>query len=117
MSCHEWEWKAATNVPDQRLRKGRPTGKFRNLPITFETTELETFEELMPLSWMGLLGRLRVNAAHNRDRNTHTASPDIQLHAATCQCTGMYLHSGALLQRQRNALLSVPSASTKKYTI
>ena len=71
-SCHEREWKAATNVPDQRLRKGRPTGKFRNLPITLETTELEMFEELMPLSWMGLLGRLRVNAAHNRDRNTHT---------------------------------------------
>ena len=44
-------------------------------------------------------------------------SPDIQLHPATYQCTGMYLHSGALLQRQRNALLSVPSASTKKYTI
>jgi hypothetical protein len=46
-----------------------------------------------------------------------TVSPDIQLHPATCQCTGMCLHSGALLQRQRNALLSVPSASTKKYTI
>jgi hypothetical protein len=27
-SCHEWEWKAATNMPDQRQRKGRPTGKF-----------------------------------------------------------------------------------------
>ena len=41
-------------------------------------------------------------------------SPDIQLHPATYQCTGMYLHSGALLQRQRNALLSVPSASYQK---
>jgi hypothetical protein len=41
-------------------------------------------------------------------------SPDVQLHPATCQCTGMYLHSGALLQRQRNELLSVPSASYQK---
>jgi hypothetical protein len=42
------------------------------------------------------------------------ASPDILLHPATHQCTGMYLHSGALLQRQRNELLSVPSASYQK---
>ena len=41
-------------------------------------------------------------------------SPDILLHPATYQCTGMYLHSGALLQRQRNELLSVPSASYQK---
>ena len=41
-------------------------------------------------------------------------SPDIQLHPATCQCTGMHLHSGALLQRQRNELLSVPSVSYQK---
>ena len=43
-----------------------------------------------------------------------SVSPDIQLHPATYQCTGMYLHSGALLQRQRNELLSVPSASYQK---
>jgi hypothetical protein len=41
-------------------------------------------------------------------------SPDVQLHPATHQCTGMCLHSGALLQRQRNELLSVPSASYQK---
>jgi hypothetical protein len=72
VECHGWEWKKAINVPDQRERKGRPTGKFRNLPITFEMTELEIFEELMPLSWMELLGRLRSNAATNRDRNVYT---------------------------------------------
>jgi hypothetical protein len=43
-----------------------------------------------------------------------SVSPDILLHPATCQCTGMYLHSSALLQRQRNELLSVPSASYQK---
>jgi hypothetical protein len=70
--CHGWEWKKAINVTDPRERKGRPTGKFRDSPITPETTELEMFEELMPLSWMELLGRLRSNAVTNRDRNVHT---------------------------------------------
>jgi hypothetical protein len=41
-------------------------------------------------------------------------SPDILLHPATYQCTGMYQHSGALLQRQRNELLSVPSVTYQK---
>jgi hypothetical protein len=41
-------------------------------------------------------------------------SPDILLHPATYQCTGMYQHSGALLQRQRNELLSVPSVAYQK---
>jgi hypothetical protein len=41
-------------------------------------------------------------------------SPDILLHPATHQCTGTCLHSGALLQRQRNELLSVPSAPHQK---
>ena len=41
-------------------------------------------------------------------------SPDIPLHPATYQCTGTYQHSGALLQRQRNELLSVPSVAYQK---
>jgi hypothetical protein len=41
-------------------------------------------------------------------------SPDILLHPATYQCTSMYQHSGALLQRQRKELLSVPPVSYQK---
>jgi hypothetical protein len=47
-------------------------------------------------------------------RESGVVSPDILSHPAIYQCTGMYLHSGALLRRQRNELLSVPSASYQK---
>jgi hypothetical protein len=50
----------------------------------------------------------------NANPDSATVSPDVLLHPATHQCTGMYLHSGALLQRQRNELLSVPSVSYQK---
>jgi len=72
VTCHDWEYKKVVNMPDLRGRKGRPVGRFRNLPVNFETTELEIFEELMPVSWMELLGRLRTNAAKNADRNIYT---------------------------------------------
>jgi hypothetical protein len=72
VTCDDWEYKKAVNMPDPRGRKGRPVGRFRNLPVNFDTTGLETFEELMPVSWMGLLGRLRTNVVANSDRNTYT---------------------------------------------
>jgi hypothetical protein len=73
VTCSDWDWehKKAANMPGLRGRKGRPVGRFRNLPVNFETTELQMFEEPMPVSWMGLLGRLRTNAVANADRNTH----------------------------------------------
>ena len=56
VTCHDWEHKKVVNIPDLRGRKGRPIGRFRNLPVNFETTELETFEELMPVRGWGCLG-------------------------------------------------------------
>ena len=41
-------------------------------------------------------------------------SPDVQSRPATRQCTGTYLHSGALLERQKKELPRAPSAQTQK---
>jgi hypothetical protein len=65
---HVWKRKAAT-PEDPRGPKARPTTTFKDLPVTFDTTELEAFEELMPLSWAQLLARVSARALHHRDKN------------------------------------------------
>ena len=65
---HAWKRKAAT-PEDPRGSKARPTTTFKDLPVTLDTTELDTFEELMPLSWAQLLARVSARALHHRDKS------------------------------------------------
>ena len=59
VEVHEDMWKRKAATPeDPRGAKARPTTTFKDLPVTFDTTELDIFEELMPVSWAQLLARV-----------------------------------------------------------
>ena len=63
---HTWKRKASI-ATDPRGAKGRPTTSFKHLPVTFETTELGIFEELMPVDWAVLLKRVQARATFHGD--------------------------------------------------
>jgi hypothetical protein len=59
VEAHERAWKRKAAMPEDPCgAKARPTTTFKGLPVTFDTTELDTFEELMPVSWAQLLARV-----------------------------------------------------------
>ena len=108
VTVHGRVWCKSICMNDSRCRKARKQMSLRNLPVTFDTTELDIFEELMPFSWGELCDHVSDVAGSFKDTNKYTED-NLRAWMGITLGAAQYRPGTDLWATKRTGLLSAPN--------